>query len=204
QPQPTFQGTFGILSTCLVTLGLYVWSAIHLNMPARNEAPWDFICATSAWKKVAFTAYQQYRTVKSLSKAKNYEWTIVHSYFALMRGYEVRIEPADQNFLPRTRVLDEEREGLRLIAEGFQALAQNFPDLIPDQPREKIDNKSKGDAIAKNLVCFQAVWFCAQCFARLGQRLGISLLELNTLGYALCALLIYCLWWNKPLDVREP
>jgi len=29
-----------------------VWSAIHLNMPARNEAPWDFICATSALKKI--------------------------------------------------------------------------------------------------------------------------------------------------------
>jgi len=51
QPQPTLRGTFGILSTCLVTLGLCVWSAIHLNMPARNEAPWDFICTFSVWKK---------------------------------------------------------------------------------------------------------------------------------------------------------
>ena len=50
QPQPTFRGTFGILSTCLVTLGLCAWSAIHLNMPARNEAPWDFIYALSVWK----------------------------------------------------------------------------------------------------------------------------------------------------------
>ena len=24
------------------------------------------------------------------------------------------------------------------------------------------------------------------------------------LGHALCALLIYCLWWNKPLDAKEP
>jgi hypothetical protein len=123
QPQPTFRGTFGILSTCLVTLGLCVWSAIHLNIPARNEAPWDFICALSIWKKtrnewpwkklawpgqsvrkigwtllgffapelvrlscqtgficrsgalvngcnkVAFAAYQQYRTAKDLTKA---------------------------------------------------------------------------------------------------------------------------------------
>jgi hypothetical protein len=51
RPQPTFRGTFGILSTCLVTLGLCVWSAIHLNIPARNERPWDFICALSTWKK---------------------------------------------------------------------------------------------------------------------------------------------------------
>ena len=32
----------------------------------------------------------------------------------------------------------------------------------------------------------------------------LSLLELNTLGHALCALLIYMLWWEKPLDVDYP
>ena len=51
RPEPTFRGTFGILSTCLITLGLCVWSAIHLNIPANNERPWDFICALSIWKK---------------------------------------------------------------------------------------------------------------------------------------------------------
>ena len=54
------------------------------------------------------------------------------------------------------------------------------------------------------LTTVTAAWFCAQCLARLTQRVGISLLELNTLGHALCALLIYCLWWKKPLDTKEP
>ena len=49
-----------------------------------------------------------------------------------------------------------------------------------------------------------ATWFCAQCFARLGQRVGISLLELNTLGHALCAFLTYWIWWHKPLDIKRP
>ena len=39
QPEPTFRGTFRILSTCLITLGLCVWSSLHLNIPGRNEAP---------------------------------------------------------------------------------------------------------------------------------------------------------------------
>lgn len=53
RPEPTFRGTFGILSTCLLTLGLCVWSAIHLNIPANEheERPWDSICALSIWKK---------------------------------------------------------------------------------------------------------------------------------------------------------
>lgn len=54
------------------------------------------------------------------------------------------------------------------------------------------------------LTSWTAAWFCAQCLARLGQRVGISILELNTLGHAVCALLIYCLWWRKPLDTKEP
>jgi len=72
-----------------------------------------------------------------------------------MGGYEVRTSSEDQNFLPRTRVLVEERRGLRLTPEGFQALVERFPHLIPDQSRERIGDKSKGDAIAKTLVCFQ-------------------------------------------------
>ncbi|SPO07084.1 uncharacterized protein DNG_09778 [Cephalotrichum gorgonifer] len=47
-------------------------------------------------------------------------------------------------------------------------------------------------------------WFCAQCITRLEQQLSISLLELNTFGHAICTLLVYCLWWSKPLDIAEP
>ncbi|CZS97939.1 uncharacterized protein RAG0_06821 [Rhynchosporium agropyri] len=28
--------------------------------------------------------------------------------------------------------------------------------------------------------------------------------QLNTLGHCICALLVYCFWWNKPLDVEKP
>ena len=134
------------------------------------------------------------------------------------------VESEEMNFFPRIRVLGEARRGMRLSIDAFRALADRFPHLIPDLSQEKIEDKSKGDSIAKALVCFQcmgtrrpktmvlafadayctAAWFCAQCVARLGQRVGISLLELNTLGHALCALLIYCLWWHKPLDTKEP
>jgi hypothetical protein len=141
-----------------------------------------------------------------------------------MGGYEVLVKSEEANFSPRIRALDEARRGMRLSPDAFRALADRFPHLIPDLSQEKIEDKSKGDAIAKALICFQcmgtprpktmnlaftdayctAAWFCAQCVARLGQRVGISLLELNTLGHALCALLIYCLWWDNPLDTKEP
>lgn len=81
---------------------------------------------------------------------------MVHGYFVLMGGYEIRTESPDQNFLPRIRApFEDERKGLRLTPKGFQALAEKFPDLIPDQARERIEDKSKGDAIAKTVVCIQ-------------------------------------------------
>ena len=36
------------------------------------------------------------------------------------------------------------------------------------------------------------------------QQMPISLLELNTFGHAVLALLIYVLWWEKPFDVDHP
>jgi len=44
----------------------------------------------------------------------------------------------------------------------------------------------------------------ASCIMRLVSSLPISLLELNAMGHAACALCIYAMWWEKPLDIDEP
>ena len=38
----------------------------------------------------------------------------------------------------------------------------------------------------------------------MAQRIPIILLELNTFAHALCALFIYCIWWDKPFEVDYP
>jgi len=43
-----------------------------------------------------------------------------------------------------------------------------------------------------------------QSVARLFYQLPVSLLEVNTIGHAICALLIYVLWWSKPRLINEP
>jgi hypothetical protein len=37
-PEPQFRGTYGILSSCLITLGLCIWTAVHLNLPEQSKA----------------------------------------------------------------------------------------------------------------------------------------------------------------------
>jgi hypothetical protein len=92
---------------------------------------------------------------------------------------------------------------LILTPIGLLLLAQEEPSLIPNIAESVISDKSKANWMAKTLVCLQATWFCIQCITRLAQGLAITLLELNTFAHALCALMIFLLWWDKPLDVQD-
>jgi hypothetical protein len=72
-----------------------------------------------------------------------------------------------------------------------------------DISRSYISDKSNASGLAKAMVCIQALWFCIQALSRVLRSLPITLLELNTFAHSLCALLIYILWWHKPLDVEQ-
>lgn len=115
-----------------------------------------------------------------------------------MGGFAFDTSGLEQNFLPCSRTR------LTIRPKGLAILAENIPNFYPNVSRKYIEDKSKASGFAKVLVCLQVSWFCAQFISRLDQGLSISVLELNTFVHSICALLIYCLWWNKPLDIAEP
>ncbi|KAJ6511555.1 hypothetical protein C8R47DRAFT_1296757 [Mycena vitilis] len=47
-------------------------------------------------------------------------------------------------------------------------------------------------------------WFVVRCIARTAQHLPLTELEVATLAFAVVNLVIWLLWWSKPLDVRDP
>ena len=126
------------------------------------------------------------------------DWTLAHGFYAVMGGFAFDTSDASEVFLPgcKTRAT--------VTASGLRFLLDHEPDLLPDISKEQIEDKSKADGLKKFLVCVQATWFCASCISRLASSLPISLLELNAMGHAACALLIYAMWWQKPLDIAEP
>jgi hypothetical protein len=126
-------------------------------------------------------------------------WTKTHSFFALMGGFVF-----DVSANPKLCPLPLGETQVTLTPAGIQFLAEREPHVIPDISAEYIRDKSKANHLAKTLVCIQALWFCCSVVSRLAYGLAISLLELNTLAHAVCALFIYLLWWDKPLDVEEP
>ncbi|KAF2669465.1 hypothetical protein BT63DRAFT_261688 [Microthyrium microscopicum] len=132
------------------------------------------------------------------TSTKRHLWSLTHSHFAIMGGFAFDTSRSEANFLPdgRTR--------LPLTSLGIHQLTEAAPSLLPDLSESEIKDKSKANGLGKTIVCSQALWFCLQCISRLAHGSAISLLELNTFAHALCTLLTYILWWNKPFDVEEP
>lgn len=250
--EPTVRGTWGILSTCILTISLCVWTAVHLNIPEHRKTKrqiWRkfkwLLLGLLAPEMVAYVAWHQRKKAKEIldhvrncsgyvalpsqmrkllaaylrgptfyRRGKGEEkltspileshpnkrpgWTLVHGFYAAMGGFAMDCSTCEQPFLP------ENRTRAALTPDGLRFLLQHEPDSLPDISEEQILDKSKADGVKKFLVCAQALWFCLQCISRLAQALPVSLLELNTFGHSLCTLVIYLLWWHKPLNIDEP
>ncbi|KAB8648454.1 hypothetical protein FH972_026112 [Carpinus fangiana] len=251
--EPNIRGTYSLLSSCILTLCLCAWSAIHLNIPSPEQKglisfrkfKW-MLLAILVPELVVYSALLQRigssRLMRTFNHAmkfkpkprstfwliatqrrhrrpsfsedsesqstplKRHPWTLTHGHYAVMGGFVFEMEPGEVNFLPRMISGIEKPRPTRitLSPEGIVWLLQNEPSLLPDISEHQITDKSKANGIAKTFVCMQAIWFCAQCIARLAQNMSISLLELHTFAHAVCAVTTYMVWWNKPLDIEEP
>jgi hypothetical protein len=76
-PEPRGRGTFNILSTCLTTMILCVWTAVHLNIPGLNDGkrqrflhkPGWLLLALLAPELVAWNVWEQRQIARDLIHA---------------------------------------------------------------------------------------------------------------------------------------
>ncbi|KAF2017710.1 hypothetical protein BU24DRAFT_420757 [Aaosphaeria arxii CBS 175.79] len=221
---PNVRGTWDLIASCVLTLTICVWSALHLNVPTEKSTLTERNLRRTRWillgvfapELVVSSAFAQYLTARWLrrellsdlnySKAEGHHvqesaevdrdtklrgWTITQCYFAVMGGITVQAEPVFGS-----------PERYSLTPDGVRLLS--FLGHLPDIQETQVRDKSKADGLAKTLVCLQAGWMILQMIARLHQRLPVTLLEINTIGHVLCALVLYLLWWSKPLEVKDP
>ena len=79
QSEPDGRGTTSLLQTCILTIALCVYSAIHLNVPAYRtghfwrlmQKAWFVILALFAPEIVAYFAWAQRADAKAISEALN-------------------------------------------------------------------------------------------------------------------------------------
>lgn len=101
-------------------------------------------------------------------------------------------------------LFDGEKVIYPLTAEEMVQFEHDNNIVFPDTTQFDINDKSKGDPIAKTLVVIQTGWFMLQCLARIVQHMPITELEVMTLAFATLNFATYALWWHKPLNVISP
>ena len=91
---------------------------------------------------------------------------------------------------------------LTISAKGLAFLAKHGH--FVNMPDAAIRDKSKADMLVKSLVCIQVSWMLVQTVSRKIAGYPITLLEVHTLVHVACAISMYGLWFEKPLDVQDP
>ena len=119
--------------------------------------------------------------------------------------------------------LDNRKSGRTLDASTIPDLtAESHPELFKldasqgDPPKEhgtqpwilvtesEILDKSKGDGLGKLVTMLQTTWFIVQYLERWVTHQPRTQVEVMTLAYAAINVIIYILWWDKPLNIQEP
>lgn len=76
---PNGRGTFSLVISCVLTLGLCVWSALHLNIPAKSETRQQYwlrrvkwsICGVLIPEIVVLLAWRQWTSAGRLTREIN-------------------------------------------------------------------------------------------------------------------------------------
>ncbi|KAI5820317.1 hypothetical protein BZA77DRAFT_258231 [Pyronema omphalodes] len=118
---------------------------------------------------------------------------VIMGGLAYRRGYDFDIPGSDYKF-----------PYISLTAQGFLELAKEgvlHPGILDDKA---IADRSKADWLAKLLVCAQALWMVFNVIGRKASGLPSTLIELNVIVHVVVMVVVYGLWWNKPLAVQNP
>ncbi|KAJ7872767.1 hypothetical protein B0H14DRAFT_2344526, partial [Mycena olivaceomarginata] len=187
---------FDIVWGCLGTIFACTWLAVHPNVPAPGQTQLGLVfrrlgmmlLAIIAPELIVFFAVRQYFFARAFSKKFGVSRT--HGFFFAMGGFV----SADGQY-PITTILAQLEDPVL----GRQFLAD-----IRAIDSEIIMDKSKGDALSKLVALLQSGWFILQCIARFQQHLPITELEVTTVAFAAVNVVIWILWFHKPLAVQFP
>ncbi|KAL8992313.1 MAG: hypothetical protein Q9169_007197 [Polycauliona sp. 2 TL-2023] len=241
-PEPGGRGTWSLLYSCIFTLALCVWTAIHPNLPNLGTSQTQKYRFKALWVLVAIfapevgvlTAFKQYRKATTFAV----ELSRIRDEHALRAREKSIPDPQDLEGQKSPRVDHHasadtnttapappfsKTYGFYVLMGGLSINVSHLHDrlshvyLLPNGVLElarkghffhvsdaDINDKSKANWLAKGLVFLQITWTVLQCLSRKIVGLPLSILEVHILVHAGCALIMYVLWFNKPLDVDQP
>ena len=75
---------------------------------------------------------------------------------------------------------------------------------LPDITEEEIQDRSKADGLMRTIAMIQICWLFIQVITRWSANIAVTQLEVSTVAFAICAIIIYVLSWEKPKGVNIP
>ncbi|KAM7194161.1 paternally-expressed gene 3 protein [Naviculisporaceae sp. PSN 640] len=218
---PDARGTLEVLWGSLFTLIACTWTIHHPNLPEQRDSRDPGFKGALKWgakdfvesAKLAFVtilapeliisvALDQLRlaikveeALKEEAKYDEVPWTLTHGHYAAMGGFVIREKVSTEKSrggLPYHLTADD------VIFLRKKGLLKKLPKITQDE----ICDKAKSDPLVKIIAVLQILWSIIQIVTRALRHLPISLLELDVLALAACALFIYGLCWYKPKQVQ--
>jgi hypothetical protein len=84
------------------------------------------------------------------------------------------------------------------------AIERGVISRLPQLSEDELEDKNKGDYILKVLALLQIVWMLVQLLVRWSNKRPVSQLEVMTLSFAACAVILYALGLSRPQGVETP
>ncbi|KAF8327810.1 uncharacterized protein EI90DRAFT_3067083 [Cantharellus anzutake] len=189
---------WGIVYSCLLTMFACIWTAVHPDLSQsygtsvfKSHVSLMIISLVVPEWTLAF-AWGQFMISQRISeKCEMVEgWTLTHSYFVVMNGF---FDPSEGSVVGPNDL------------QEYPGIIENTGDTrkVAITKKEILD-RSKSDAFSKSLIVLQLLWFITQYVGRWAGHLHISQLETMTLAYAALCLVLYVLWWDKPVNIQFP
>ncbi|KAH7351251.1 hypothetical protein BKA65DRAFT_583594 [Rhexocercosporidium sp. MPI-PUGE-AT-0058] len=217
---PQVRGTFDILWTCLSTLALCVWTAVHPNILCTTSQRHAFVIRLGIMlvaivfpKIIISAAWRQLKSSQMLRAKINSLClkTLKEHHIERLGGGNI-----DKRRNRETTLPDLDFEDRSIITSRSQRVQQSEASmcdkgiiqlaelgLMPSISTSEIGERSKADIIAKMFVLAQITWFGMQVVGRLAGELPLTLLEIHTAVHIVCTIGIYLLLLKKPYDVHS-
>ena len=200
RPEPQGRGTWSILWSCLATIFICTWSALHLDVTKRH-GKWYLFFRRLGSMLVAAAApeifllssancfFEARDLLKKLKERGNHEWTLTHMQFALAGGFRTRGPDGD---LAKCR------------AEQLWTLIESKSIDGPPLSEDELQARGKSDLVVKLVAVLQIIWFVVQTLVRAIQHYQITALEIMTVAFVFCSIFIYGFALYQPQDAVYP
>ena len=198
--EPDGRGTWSILWSCLATIFICTWSVLHLSVPRRHEwwylllrkARWMIVTAI-ALEYMLFLAADNYEDAQYLAKrlkSKGHgDWTSTHIRFAFAGGFHFKYrEPNSKRWAP----------------ESLETATVSQDITCPPVSADHLKSLGRSDVVVKAIAALQIIWFVLQVIFRAISHYRVTPLEIMTVAFVLCSILIFGFHFQQPQDVEYP